>query len=67
MNNNTVVKTNGLHTYDKHTHCTIKWTSGWWYNGCYHIYINRQPPEYDYPNDVLFIEIKVWPKDSIIQ
>jgi len=47
--------------------CAVQWQSGWWYNYCYRININRQPPEYAHPNIALFTEMKIRPKDCIIQ
>ena len=46
--------------------CAATYKSGWWHNSrCYHININRQPP---YVNgNVLFIEMKIRPKDCITQ
>ena len=38
----------------------------WWYHGaCYHININRQPPEVS--SNALFSEMKICPKDCITQ
>ena len=46
--------------------CAITFKSGWWYHdGCYHININKQPPNVD--TDVLFSEMKIRPKDCITQ
>ena len=39
--------------------------SGWWYNNCYNIIINRQPPHV--AGSVLFSEMKIRPKDCITQ
>jgi len=36
---------------------------GWWHNGCFHINLNRQPP--DAGPLVLFAEMKIRPKDCI--
>ena len=45
--------------------CAADLNSGWWYNYCDHININRQPPSvYGY---VLFVEMKIRPKDCITQ
>ena len=45
--------------------CAANSKSGWWHNNCYHININRQPPNvYD---DILFSEMKIRPKDCITQ
>ena len=50
--------------------CATRYMSGWWYNsGCYHIHINTQPPNayYKRGGTVLFIEMKIRPKDCITQ
>ena len=39
--------------------------SGWWYNSCTSININRQPPHVG--SNVLFSEMKIRPKDCITQ
>ena len=45
--------------------CATSIKSGWWYNGCHYININKQPP-YVLGN-VLFSEMKIRPKDCITQ
>ena len=52
---------------DKHSsaNCAAIHKSGWWHNDCYFINTNTQPP-YVW-GDVLFIEIKIRPKDCITQ
>ena len=45
--------------------CAVHHKSGWWYNSCFHIAINRQPPQVS--GSVLFIEMKIRPKDCITQ
>ena len=46
--------------------CAVAHKSGWWYNSvCYYININTQPPN-AYIN-VLFVEMKIRPKDCITQ
>ena len=47
------------------SNCAATYTSGWWHHnsGCYHININRQPP--NVYGDVLFTEMKIRPKDCI--
>ena len=47
--------------------CAVHWNSGWWHNNCYRINTNSQPPEYEHPKKALFTEIKIRPKDCIIQ
>ena len=43
--------------------CAASFDSGWWYNNCYSISINRQPPHVG--GSVLFTEMKIRPKDCI--
>ena len=45
--------------------CAASLKSGWWYNNCDHIDINYQPPQVG--SSVLFIEMKIRPKDCITQ
>ena len=47
--------------------CAASLKSGWWYKGCNHININRQPPNVYGYGSVLFIEMKIRPKDCITQ
>ena len=39
--------------------------SGWWFNSCDHINLNKQPIEIQ--GDIIFAEMKIRPKDCIIQ
>ena len=69
--NNRIANGMSFSTYDndndRHSgNCAVGWQSGWWYNNCYRININHQPPEYEHPNQALFIEMKIRPKDCII-
>ena len=52
---------------DKHSsyNCAAAYNSGWWYNSCTHIIVNRQPPNVG--GDVLIVEMKIRPKDCITQ
>ena len=43
--------------------CAASYNSGWWYNKCFKINVNRQPP--DVGPYVLFVEMKIRPKDWI--
>ena len=48
--------------------CAAGHKSGWWYNNCYYININRQPPNGNIGSDnYLFAEMKIRSKDCIIQ
>ena len=44
------------------SNCAASFKSGWWYNNCYHIDINQQSPSVG-----IFSEMKIRPKDCIIQ
>ena len=51
---------------DRHSNnCAVLYKSGWWYSDCYRVNINRQPPAVYHI--VLFIEMKICPKDCITQ
>ena len=45
--------------------CAANWKSGWWYNDCHNININRQTPQLG--GSALFSEMKIRPKDCITQ
>jgi len=47
--------------------CAALSKSGWWHNKCFHINLNHQPPYYGLSNTGLFSEMKIRPKDCIIQ
>ena len=47
------------------SHCAAEYKSGWWYHRCFHININRQPPSVR--GKVLYVEMKICPKDCITQ
>ena len=49
------------------SNCAASYKSGWWYNSCFEITINRQPPFIRDSGDVLFSEMKIRPKDCITQ
>ena len=50
--------------WNSNNNCAAHYKSGWWYNNCEHIDINRQPPNVGLTN-VLFSEMKIRPKDCI--
>ena len=50
---------------DRSGNCAASYTSGWWYNNCDYVNINRQPP--GVLGNVLFSEMKIRPKDCITQ
>ena len=45
--------------------CAAYYKSGWWHNDCFHINVNRQPPEVN--GYELFSEMKIHSKDCITQ
>ena len=47
------------------SNCAASDKSGWWYNSCYYININKQPP--NVRGNILFSEMKIRPKDFITQ
>ena len=54
-------------TYDNdNNNCAVLWNSGWWYDYCYRININNQPPRYEHPHIALFTEMKIRPKDCLV-
>lgn len=59
-------------TYDNdndvwNNNCAINYGCGWWYNMCFDINPNRQPPMSNYPTTVLLMEMKIRPKGCTIQ
>ena len=49
--------------------CAADYKSGWWYHSCYYINFNKQPPSItgSSADTALFTEIKIRPKNCIIQ
>ena len=49
--------------------CAASYKSGWWYNACYRINLNKQPPSDGSTSvgNIFFTEIKIRPKNCIIQ
>ena len=55
---------------DKHSsnrNCAAIVKSGYWYKSCRYIDLNQQPPYVYPPGDIIFAEMKIRPKDCIIQ
>ena len=50
-----------------YSNCATALKSGFWYRNCHYIDLNRQPP-YVYPTgDIIFSEMKIRPKECIVQ
>ena len=54
---------------DEHSklNCAAYYKSGYWYKKCHDINLNQQPPYVNPPRSILFSEMKIRPKDCIIQ
>ena len=50
-----------------HGNCAAIVKSGNWYKSCHNINLNQQPPYVHPPGDIIFAEMKIHPKDCIIQ
>ena len=50
----------------KSGNCVILTKSGWWFNQCDDINLNKQPIEIEIEGDILFSEMKIRPKDCHI-
>ena len=46
--------------------CAVTYETGWWFNACFDINPNRQPPISDWPTQVLFMEMKIRPRGCIM-
>ena len=46
--------------------CAASDNTGWWYNACDHINLNKQPIEIEFEGDVIFSEMKIRPKECIL-
>ena len=54
---------------DKHTsyNCAAGYRTGWWHNRCTYVRINYQPPYMQGHSNLLITEMKIRPKNCIIQ
>ena len=48
-------------------HCAAHYKSGYWHRSCSYIDLNRQPPHVSPPGSIIFAEMKIRPKDCILQ
>ena len=47
--------------------CAVQHKSGNWHKDCFYINLNKQPPYVNPPKNIIFAEMKIRPKDCIIQ
>ncbi|XP_065901624.1 fibrinogen-like protein A [Dysidea avara] len=47
--------------------CADVYGGGWWFHSCYNINPNAQPPHYNYPNIAINIEVKIRPKNCVVE
>ena len=67
FNSNKMKFTTADNDNDKwNTNCAVKYKSGWWYNQCQNVNVNREPPLVG-NNNALFAEMKIRPKNCVIQ
>ena len=52
---------------DETGYCAAHFKSGNWYNGCCYIGLTERPPVVRPPGSIIFAEMKIRPKDCIIQ
>ena len=52
---------------DNDDNCAASFKTGYWYFGCQYINLNQQPPHVYPPGNIILAEMKIRPKDYIIQ
>ena len=46
--------------------CAAQWKSGWWYNNCTDININTQSTYVGNYNNIVYVHMKIHPKDCLV-